>query len=40
MITTETKRHREIKGSIAMGKEAFSKRRELLTGKLGRNLEN
>src|SRR5688572_10039906 len=39
MITTDAKCHREIKRRIAIGKEAFSNRRELLRGKLNRNLK-
>ena len=39
MITTDAKCHREIKRRIAIGKEAFSRRRELLRGKLHRNLK-
>ena len=39
MITTDAKCHREIKRRIAIGKEAFSKRKELLRGKLNKNLK-
>ena len=39
MITTDAKCHREIKRRIAIEKEAFSNRRELLRGKLNRNLK-
>jgi Reverse transcriptase (RNA-dependent DNA polymerase) len=39
MITTDAKCHREIKRRIALGKEAFTKRRELLRGKINRNLK-
>jgi len=39
MITTDAKCHRYIKWWIALGKEASSKRGELLRGKLGRNLK-
>src|SRR5678816_1970525 len=39
MITTDAKCHREIKRRIVIGKEAFSNRRELLRGKLNRNLK-
>ena len=38
-ITTDAKCHREIRRRIAMGKEAFTKRAELLRGKLNRNLK-
>ena len=39
MIATDAKCHREIKRRIAIGKEAFSKRRELLRGKVNRTLK-
>src|SRR6218665_391932 len=38
-ITTDAKCHREIRRRIAIGKEAFSKRRELLRGKVNRTLK-
>jgi len=38
MITTDTKCYMVIKWT-AIGKEAFSKRRELLRGKLDKNLK-
>ena len=37
MITTDVKCHMEIKRRIAIVEETFSKRRELLRGKLDRN---
>jgi len=40
MITTDANCHREIKRRIAVGKEAFSNRGELLRGKLDRNLKS
>src|SRR5688572_9052884 len=39
LITTDAKCHKEIRRRIAIGKEAFTKRRELLRGKLNRNLK-
>src|SRR6218665_2768210 len=39
VITTDAKCHREIRRRIAIGKEAFSKRRELLRGKVNRTLK-
>src|SRR6218665_3421568 len=36
---TDAKCHREIRRRIAIGKEAFSKRRELLRGKVNRTLK-
>jgi len=39
MITTDVKCHREIKRRITIGKEVFSKRRELLRGKVNRTLK-
>src|SRR6218665_2489131 len=39
VITTDAKCHREIRTRIAIGKEAFSKRRELLRGKVNRTLK-
>ena len=38
MITTHAKFHKEIK-RVARGKEAFSKRKELLRGKSAINLK-
>jgi len=38
MITTDARCHREITNRIAIGKETFSTRKELLSGKLNRNL--
>lgn len=37
MIITDAKCHREINRRIAIGEEAFSKRRELTRGKQNRN---
>ena len=37
MITTDAKCHMEIKRKIVIGEETFSKRKELLRGKLDRN---
>ena len=39
MITTDAKYHRDIKRRIAIGKEAFFKRKELLRGKVNRTLK-
>ena len=39
MITTDAKCHVEIKRRIAMGKDAFYKRKELMRGKLNKNLK-
>src|SRR6218665_2539867 len=39
LITTDAKCHREIRRRLAIGKEAFSKRRELLRGKVNRTLK-
>ena len=39
MITEDCRSHTEIKKRIAMGKEAFNKRRELLRGKLKLELK-
>jgi len=39
MITTDGKCHKEIKRRIALGKDAFTKRKELLRGKMDRNLK-
>src|SRR6218665_3835776 len=39
VITTDAKCHREIRRRIAIGNEAFSKRRELLRGKVNRTLK-
>src|SRR6218665_234428 len=39
VITTDAKCHREIRRRIAIGKEAFSNRRELLRGKVNRTLK-
>ena len=39
MITTDAKCHREFKRKIATGNEAFSKRRELMRGKVNRTLK-
>ena len=39
MITTDAKCHRDIKRRIALGKEAFTKRKELLRGNMNRNLK-
>ena len=37
MVTTDAKCHMEIKRRIVRGEETFSKRKELLRGKLDRN---
>src|SRR6218665_3666496 len=39
MITSNAKCHVEIRRRIAMGKDAFYKRKELLRGKLNKNLK-
>ena len=39
MITEDCKSHNEIRRRIALGKEAFSKRTELLRGKINLNLK-
>src|SRR5688572_24545830 len=39
MITTDAKCHVEIKRRIAIGKDAFCKRRELMRGELNKNLK-
>src|SRR6218665_1601977 len=39
VITTDAKCHREIRRRVAIGKEAFSKRRQLLRGKVNRTLK-
>ena len=39
MITNDAKCHVEIKRRIAMGKDAFYKRKELMRGKLNKNLK-
>src|SRR6218665_3470149 len=39
MITSDAKCHVEIRRRIAMGKDAFYKRKELLRGKLNKNLK-
>src|SRR6218665_3296623 len=39
MISNDAKCHREIRRRIAMGKEAFLKRKELLRGGLKRSLK-
>src|SRR6218665_984965 len=39
VITTDAKCHREIRRRITIGKEAFSKRRELLRGQVNRTLK-
>ena len=39
MITTDARCHVEIKRRIAMGKDAFYKRKELMRGKLNKNLK-
>ena len=39
VVTTDAKCHSEIRRRIAMGKEAFMKRKELLRGGLSRNLK-
>src|SRR3984885_8773904 len=39
MITTDAKCQREIKRRIAKGKDTFMKRKELLRGKMNRNLK-
>ena len=39
MIMTDGKCHREIKRTIAIAKEAFSKTRELTRGKVNRTLK-
>ena len=39
LITEDARCHKEIKKRIAMGKEAFTKRRELLRGGMNRNLK-
>jgi len=39
MITSDAKCHVDIRRRIAMGKDAFYKRKELLTGKLNKNLK-
>src|SRR5688572_6975549 len=39
MITNDAKCHVEIKRRIAMGKDAFYKRKELMTGKLNKNMK-
>jgi len=40
MITTDAKCHMEIIRRIVIGEETFSKRQELLRGKLDRNKKN
>ena len=39
IITTYNKCHHDIKARITMGKEAFNKRLELISGKLNINLK-
>ena len=39
LITTDAKCHKEIRRRIAMGKEAFAKRRELLKRNIDHNLK-
>src|SRR6218665_341531 len=39
MITSDAKCHVQIRRRIAMGKDAFYKRKELLRGKLNKNLK-
>ena len=39
IIKTDTKCHMEIKRRVLIGEETFSKRKELLRGKLDRNLK-
>src|ERR1700733_10155316 len=39
LISSDAKCHKEIRRSIAMGKEAITKRKELLKGGLNRNLK-
>ena len=39
MITSDAKYHVEIRRRIEMGKDAFYKRKELLRGKLNKNLK-
>src|SRR6218665_1702252 len=39
MITSDAKCHVEIRRGIAMGKDAFYKRKELLRGKLNKNMK-
>src|ERR1700733_9441031 len=39
MITTDAKCHREFKRRIAIGKDTFMKRKELLRGKMNKNLK-
>ena len=39
MVTQDAKCHMEIKRRINMGKDAFYKRKELMRGKLNRNLK-
>ena len=39
MITSDAKCHVEIRRRIAMAKDAFYKRKELLKGKLNNNLK-
>src|SRR6218665_1090003 len=39
LVSSDAKCHKEIKKRIAMGKEAFTKRKELLKGGLNRHKE-